>query len=100
MVMTEPHSTRTRGHAIPISSNMASQRSRSGTPFCQTHTGCPVNNLIPEFNNLVFTEQWKAAYTNLSSTNNFRQNNADHAYYVVTTLDGDTLTEGAFGFRF
>eukprot|EP00966_Prymnesium_polylepis_P154858 3575853-Prymnesium_polylepis.1 len=42
-----------------------------GTPFCQTHTGCPINNLIPEFNNLIFTEQWKAAYTNLASTNNF-----------------------------
>ena len=42
-----------------------------GTPFCQTHTGCPINNLIPEFNNLVFTEQWKEAYTNLASTNNF-----------------------------
>ena len=25
-----------------------------GTPFCQTHTGCPVNNLIPEWNELVF----------------------------------------------
>ena len=42
-----------------------------GTPFCQTHTGCPINNLIPEFNNLVFTDQWKQAYVNLSSTNNF-----------------------------
>ena len=42
-----------------------------GTPFCQTHTGCPINNLIPEFNQLVFDEQWKEAYTNLSSTNNF-----------------------------
>lgn len=42
-----------------------------GTPFCQTHTGCPVNNLIPEFNSLVFKDQWKQAYTNLSSTNNF-----------------------------
>jgi len=42
-----------------------------GTPFCQTHTGCPISNLIPEFNNLVFTEQWKEAYTNLASTNNF-----------------------------
>jgi len=42
-----------------------------GTPFCQTHTGCPINNLIPEFNNLVLTEQWKEAYINLSSTNNF-----------------------------
>ena len=42
-----------------------------GTPFCQTHTGCPISNLIPEFNNLVYTEQWKQAYINLSSTNNF-----------------------------
>jgi len=42
-----------------------------GTPFCQTHTGCPISNLIPEFNNLVFEEQWKEAYINLSSTNNF-----------------------------
>jgi glutamate synthase (NADPH/NADH) small chain len=42
-----------------------------GTPFCQTNTGCPVNNLIPEFNNLVLTEQWEKAYHNLSSTNNF-----------------------------
>lgn len=42
-----------------------------GTPFCQTHTGCPISNLIPEFNNLIFEEQWKQAYINLSSTNNF-----------------------------
>lgn len=42
-----------------------------GTPFCQTHTGCPIHNLIPEFNQLVFNEQWKEAYINLSSTNNF-----------------------------
>ena len=30
-----------------------------GTPFCQTHTGCPISNIIPEFNNLVFEDQWK-----------------------------------------
>jgi len=42
-----------------------------GTPFCQTHTGCPINNLIPEFNNLVFTDQWKAALERLLKTNNF-----------------------------
>mmetsp|Transcript_38125 Transcript_38125/g.119687 ORF Transcript_38125/g.119687 Transcript_38125/m.119687 type:complete len:568 (-) Transcript_38125:380-2083(-) len=42
-----------------------------GTPFCQTHTGCPVNNLIPEWNELVFKEQWKEAYDRLSKTNNF-----------------------------
>ena len=40
-----------------------------GIPFC--HTGCPVNNQIPDFNNLVYREQWKTALENLQSTNNF-----------------------------
>ncbi|KAH9259628.1 hypothetical protein BASA81_002050 [Batrachochytrium salamandrivorans] len=42
-----------------------------GTPFCQTHEGCPVNNLIPEFNSLVYADQWKQAYERLMLTNNF-----------------------------
>ncbi|KAJ1453254.1 hypothetical protein M885DRAFT_619146 [Pelagophyceae sp. CCMP2097] len=42
-----------------------------GTPFCQTHTGCPVNNLIPEFNALVFQHQWREALDRLHLTNNF-----------------------------
>jgi glutamate synthase (NADPH) small chain len=42
-----------------------------GTPFCQTHTGCPVNNLIPEWNNLVYQDQWDEAIARLHSTNNF-----------------------------
>jgi len=42
-----------------------------GTPFCQTHTGCPVNNLIPEWNNLVYNEQWRDAIDRLHKTNNF-----------------------------
>jgi glutamate synthase (NADPH/NADH) len=42
-----------------------------GTPFCQVHEGCPVNNLIPEFNSLVYADQWKQAYERLMSTNNF-----------------------------
>ena len=42
-----------------------------GTPFCQTHTGCPINNLIPEFNSLVYQDQWKEALDRLSQTNNF-----------------------------
>ncbi len=42
-----------------------------GTPFCQTHTGCPVNNLIPEWNELVFKKNWKEAIDRLHSTNNF-----------------------------
>jgi glutamate synthase (NADPH/NADH) len=30
-----------------------------GVPFCQSNTGCPIGNLIPEFNELVFQDQWK-----------------------------------------
>ena len=40
-----------------------------GIPFC--HTGCPVNNLIPDWNHLVFKGQWKEALDTLHSTNNF-----------------------------
>mmetsp|Transcript_3828 Transcript_3828/g.10051 ORF Transcript_3828/g.10051 Transcript_3828/m.10051 type:complete len:583 (-) Transcript_3828:77-1825(-) len=42
-----------------------------GTPFCQTYSGCPVNNLIPEWNNLVFQDHWDDAIERLHSTNNF-----------------------------
>ncbi len=42
-----------------------------GTPFCQTYTGCPISNLIPEWNELVFSQQWKNAYERLHKTNNF-----------------------------
>jgi glutamate synthase (NADPH/NADH) small chain len=40
-----------------------------GIPFC--NNGCPVNNIIPDFNDLVYTNQWKQAATVLHSTNNF-----------------------------
>ena len=40
-----------------------------GIPFCQT--GCPVNNIIPDFNDLVFRQNWREALTTLHSTNNF-----------------------------
>ncbi len=40
-----------------------------GIPFC--HTGCPVNNQIPDWNDLVYRNQWKTALDNLHSTNNF-----------------------------
>ena len=40
-----------------------------GIPFCQT--GCPVNNIIPDFNDLVFTQNWQEALNTLHSTNNF-----------------------------
>ncbi|MEO8854465.1 MAG: glutamate synthase subunit beta, partial [Ginsengibacter sp.] len=40
-----------------------------GTPFC--HEGCPVGNLIPEFNDAVYRKDYQEAYEILSSTNNF-----------------------------
>ncbi len=40
-----------------------------GIPFC--HNGCPVNNQIPDWNNLVYRDQWHRALVNLHSTNNF-----------------------------
>jgi len=40
-----------------------------GIPYC--HTGCPVNNQIPDWNDLVYTGAWQEAARNLHSTNNF-----------------------------
>jgi len=42
-----------------------------GIPFCHGDTGCPVENLIPEWNDLVYRNRWKEAIANLHSTNNF-----------------------------
>jgi glutamate synthase (NADPH/NADH) small chain len=40
-----------------------------GVPFC--HTGCPVNNLIPDWNDLAYTGRWRSAIQRLHATNNF-----------------------------
>ena len=40
-----------------------------GVPFC--HTGCPVNNIIPDWNDLVYRGRWKQALRQLHATNNF-----------------------------
>jgi len=40
-----------------------------GVPFC--HSGCPLGNIIPEFNDAVYRKEWKDAYEILISTNNF-----------------------------
>ncbi|MEJ7586166.1 MAG: glutamate synthase subunit beta [Ferruginibacter sp.] len=40
-----------------------------GIPFC--HNGCPLGNIIPEFNDAVYRKSWKEAYEILASTNNF-----------------------------
>jgi len=40
-----------------------------GVPFC--HSGCPIGNIIPEFNDAVYRDSWEEAWNILSSTNNF-----------------------------
>src|SRR5438552_16946716 len=40
-----------------------------GVPFC--HNGCPVNNLIPDWNDLVYRDKWREAIEQLHRTNNF-----------------------------
>src|SRR5258706_4089349 len=49
--------------------NQAARCMDCGVPFC--HTGCPVNNLIPDWNDLVYHGRWKEAVRQLHATNNF-----------------------------
>jgi len=42
-----------------------------GVPFCQSEEGCPIHNLIPEWNDLVYRSQWREALDRLHKTNNF-----------------------------
>ena len=42
-----------------------------GVPFCQSDEGCPIHNLIPEWNDLVYRNQWRDALDRLHKTNNF-----------------------------
>ena len=42
-----------------------------GVPFCQSETGCPIDNLIPEWNDLVYFGRWREALDRLHRTNNF-----------------------------
>jgi len=53
----------------PEVSKQAARCMDCGIPFC--HQGCPVNNLIPDWNNLVYRDQWRTASEALHSTNNF-----------------------------
>ncbi len=49
--------------------NQAARCMNCGIPFC--HSGCPLGNVIPEFNDAVYDGNWEEAYNILSSTNNF-----------------------------
>ena len=42
-----------------------------GVPFCQSDNGCPIDNLIPEWNDMVYQGRWREALDRLHKTNNF-----------------------------
>jgi glutamate synthase (NADPH/NADH) small chain len=72
----EPAADRVRHYReflVPLSdAEMAQQAARCmdcGIPYC--HQGCPVNNQIPDWNDLVYHADWQEAASNLHSTNNF-----------------------------
>src|SRR3954466_2121728 len=54
---------------LPIISEQAGRCMDCGIPFC--HTGCPLGNLIPEWNDLVYRADWQLALERLHATNNF-----------------------------
>ena len=53
----------------PVLQGQASRCMNCGIPYC--HNGCPVNNMIPDWNDLVYQGDWRNALDNLHSTNNF-----------------------------
>lgn len=54
---------------LAIAFKQAARCMDCGTPFC--HNGCPLGNIIPDFNDAVYQGNWKLAYEILTSTNNF-----------------------------
>ena len=59
---------------VPLSDEKLSSQSERcmscGIPFC--HNGCPVNNMIPDWNDLVYNNRWEEALKLLHSTNTFQ----------------------------
>jgi len=61
-------------YSAPAENRLRRQGARCmdcGVPFCQADTGCPVDNLIPEWNDLVYQGRWQEALDRLHKTNNF-----------------------------
>lgn len=74
----EPASDRVRHYnefTVPLTEGeivrQASRCMDCGIPYCHGNTGCPVNNQIPDWNDLVYQRDWEEASMNLHSTNNF-----------------------------
>ena len=79
---TEPVSRRARtwlvdfkeiytDHQEPLLTVQGARCMDCGVPFCQSDDGCPVYNLIPEWNDLIYKGRWKEALDRLHKTNNF-----------------------------
>ena len=61
-------------NSVPKEGHLQTQGARCmdcGVPFCQSGNGCPIDNLIPEWNHLVYQKRWKEAIERLHKTNNF-----------------------------
>jgi NAD(P)H-dependent glutamate synthase small subunit len=59
---------------LPPEDHLKTQGARCmdcGVPFCQSDSGCPIDNLIPEWNDLVYRGRWREALDRLHKTNNF-----------------------------
>ena len=62
-IFTEPHEDQLRSQGVRCMD--------CGGPFCMSDTGCPIDNLIPEWNDLVYKGRWREALDRLHETNNF-----------------------------
>ena len=61
-------------YTAPDPQHLSTQAARCmdcGVPFCQSDDGCPIDNLIPEWNDMVFQGRWREALDRLHRTNNF-----------------------------
>ena len=59
------------GHDVERLTTQSARCMDCGVPFCQSDDGCPIYNLIPEWNDLVYRDQWRDALDRLHKTNNF-----------------------------
>lgn len=58
-------------HDVERLTNQGARCMDCGVPFCQSEDGCPIHNLIPEWNDLVYRDEWRDALDRLHKTNNF-----------------------------
>ena len=58
-------------HNLNLIQEQGSRCMDCGVPFCQSSNGCPIDNLIPEWNDLVYKNEWQEALERLEKTNNF-----------------------------